>query len=331
MSDAPPAVRVQGLAHRYREDLPPALDGVDLDVRLGESFGVVGPDGAGKTTLMRLLCGLLDPSAGTMEVFGEPLPARREAVKPRIGYVSQRFSLYGDLTIKENLDFFADIHGVRGAEAEERKAELLEFTRLTPFTDRLADRLSGGMRQKLSLICTLIHRPELLLLDEPTTGVDPITRRDFWAILTELLAQGLTIVMSTPYLDEAERCHRVALMDRGRVLALGSPGALRRGEGLQVIEVVCDPVRAAAAALEGRRGVEDVHSFGDRLHVLVDGAADAEEAGRELAAHLGRRQVEVRAVRPVLAGLEDVFIQLLRRSRGAAEPPRPAGGGEARR
>jgi len=306
-----PVVAIDGLVHRYREDLPPALDGLDLAIRPGEAFGLVGPDGAGKTTLIRLLCGLHVPTEGGIEVFGEPVPGAIEAIKPRIGYVSQRFSLYGDLTIQENLDFFADIHGVRGRDGRRRKEALLEFTRLTPFRHRLADRLSGGMRQKLSLICTLVHEPELLLLDEPTTGVDPITRRDFWSILSELLGRGLTIVMSTPYLDEAERCARVALMDRGRVLACGEPGALRRDSELVVLEVVCSPVRAAADRLEGAQGVDGVHSFGDRLHVLLGAGIEVPSATAALTRQLQQGGVEVRGARPVTAGLEDVFIHLV--------------------
>ncbi len=322
----PDAVLIRDLVHRYREDLPPALDGLDLEVQAGESFGVVGPDGAGKTTLMRLLCGLLTPTSGEIAIFGEALPARIEAVKPRIGYVSQRFSLYGDLTVKENLDFFGDIHGIRGADGARRKRELLDFTRLTPFGDRLADRLSGGMRQKLSLICTLVHEPELLLLDEPTTGVDPITRRDFWAILSQLIENGLTIVMSTPYLDEAERCSRVALVDGGGVLTSGAPDHLRRESDLQVLEVVCDPVRVAASALEGAPGVDGVHSFGDRLHILLGSGIQLAVADQQLTARLRGGGVEVRAVRPVTAGLEDIFIHLLDQRRAAIEAGDTAGG-----
>jgi ABC-2 type transport system ATP-binding protein len=306
------AVAIRDLRHQYRPELPFVLDGVSLSIRAGESFGLVGPDGAGKTTLIRLLCGLLRASSGDIDVFGQGLPANIDAIKPRIGYVSQRFSLYGDLTIAENLDFFADIHGVRGAEARERKESLLEFTRLTPFRDRLADRLSGGMRQKLSLICTLVHEPELLLLDEPTTGVDPITRRDFWSILTALLGRGLTIVMSTPYLDEAERCSRVALMDKGRVMAFGEPGRLRQDSPLQVLEVVCGPVRHAAERLEGAPGVAAVHSFGDRLHVLLDSGAPADQAADTLTELLTASGVQVRAAQRITAGLEDVFIDLVK-------------------
>ncbi len=306
------AVAIRGLRHQYRPELPWVLDGVDLSIHPGESFGLVGPDGAGKTTLIRLLCGLLEASEGRIDVFGRSLSADIEAVKPRIGYVSQRFSLYGDLTIAENLDFFADIHGVRGSEARERKESLLEFTRLAPFRNRLADRLSGGMRQKLSLICTLVHEPELLLLDEPTTGVDPITRRDFWSILSALLDRGLTIVMSTPYLDEAERCTRVALMDQGRVLAFGEPGRLREESPLQVLEVVCSPVRRAGELLEGAEGVAGVHSFGDRLHVLLSTDVAADHASHRLSALLTAGGVQVHAARPVTAGLEDVFIDLVK-------------------
>ena len=306
------AVAIRDLRHRYRPELPWVLDGVDLSIHPGESFGMVGPDGAGKTTLIRLLCGLLEATEGGIEVFGRSLPADIEAIKPRIGYVSQRFSLYGDLTIAENLDFFADIHNVRGAEARERKESLLEFTRLAPFRNRLADRLSGGMRQKLSLICTLVHEPELLLLDEPTTGVDPITRRDFWSILSALLDRGLTIVMSTPYLDEAERCTRVALMDHGHVLACGEPGKLREESPLVVLEVVCSPVRRAGELLADSEGVAGVHSFGDRLHVLLSPNTAADQATHRLSALLTAGGVQVHAARAVTAGLEDVFIDLVK-------------------
>jgi len=306
------AVAIRDLRHQYRPELPFVLDGVNLAIQPGESFGLVGPDGAGKTTLIRLLCGLLRASSGEIDLFGQELSSNIDVIKPRIGYVSQRFSLYGDLTIAENLDFFADIHGVRGAEARERKESLLDFTRLAPFKNRLADRLSGGMRQKLSLICTLVHEPELLLLDEPTTGVDPITRRDFWSILTALLDRGLTIVMSTPYLDEAERCSRVALMDQGRVLACGEPGRLRQESPLQVLEVVCSPVRRAAELLQGAAEVAAVHSFGDRLHVLLEPQAAADRTATVITQRLTAGGVQVHAARPVTAGLEDVFIDLVK-------------------
>ena len=202
-----------------------ALAGLSFDVAKGEMFGLIGPDGAGKTTAIRLLCGLLHPDAGSVRVLGAD-PAREHAViTERVGYLSQRFTLYGDLTIDENIEFFAEIHGVPNFRP--RREQLLEMTRLTPFRKRLAERLSGGMKQKLALACTLVHQPELVVLDEPTTGVDPVSRREFWKLLSEFLARGVTIVMSTPYLDEAERCTRVALMHEGQVLAADQPGRLR--------------------------------------------------------------------------------------------------------
>jgi ABC-2 type transport system ATP-binding protein len=202
-----------------------ALGGVTLDVRRGEMFGLIGSDGAGKTTAIRLMCGLLRPDEGEIRIFGRDPLADHAAVTSRVGYLSQRFSLYGDLTVDENVSFFAEVHGVR--EFVTRRDDLLEMTQLAPFRQRLADRLSGGMKQKLALVCTLIHEPDLLLLDEPTTGVDPVSRREFWKLLSEFLARGITILMSTPYLDEAERCSRIALLHDGRVLAGDEPARLQ--------------------------------------------------------------------------------------------------------
>jgi ABC-2 type transport system ATP-binding protein len=217
------AIELSGVTRRY--GATEALREVTLDVRRGEMFGLIGSDGAGKTTAIRLMCGLLRPDAGSVRVLGhDPVRAHR-AVTERVGYLSQRFSLYGDLTIDENIAFFAEVHGVLDFRA--RRDQLLAMTQLTPFRTRLADRLSGGMKQKLALACTLVHQPELILLDEPTTGVDPVSRREFWKLLSEFLAQGITIVMSTPYLDEAERCGRVALLHNGRVLDCDEPDRLR--------------------------------------------------------------------------------------------------------
>jgi ABC-2 type transport system ATP-binding protein len=216
-------IEVVGVSRQYGTTA--ALDNVTLDVQHGEMFGLIGSDGAGKTTLIRLMCGLLRPSNGRVTVLGvDPVRGHR-TITDRVGYLSQRFSLYGDLSVDENIAFFAQIHGV--AQFAARRDELLEMTQLTPARGRLADRLSGGMKQKLALICTLVHEPELLLLDEPTTGVDPVSRREFWKLLSELLERGITIVMSTPYLDEAERCTRVALLHAGHLLASDEPGRLR--------------------------------------------------------------------------------------------------------
>ncbi len=202
-----------------------AVEALSFDIQRGEMFGLIGPDGAGKTTSIRLLCGLVHADAGSVRVLGVDPVTQHRQITARVGYLSQRFSLYGDLTIDENVAFFAAIHGMSAYAA--RRDRLLEMTQLTPFRGRLADQLSGGMKQKLALACTLVHEPDVILLDEPTTGVDPVSRREFWKLLSQFLATGITIVMSTPYLDEAERCTRVALLDRGTLMAADSPRALR--------------------------------------------------------------------------------------------------------
>jgi ABC-2 type transport system ATP-binding protein len=293
-----------------------AVAGVTCDVRAGEMFGVIGPDGAGKTTLLRVICGLVRPDQGQVRLFGsDPARARREAAEA-IGYVSQRFSLYGDLSIDENIEFFASIHGVH--EFAARRTRLLELTGLLPFRRRRADRLSGGMKQKLALACTLIHEPPLLVLDEPTTGVDPVSRREFWKLLAEFLAAGLTVVMATPYLDEAERCSRVALVSDGRLLALDEPSALRSAMGGVLFEVVASPTRTALIAARRVAGDQAVQLFGDRLHVFAADAGFADELRRALEAG----DVQVQALRAVEPGLEDVFIERL------AASSRPAAAGD---
>ena len=217
------AIELSGVTKRYGSTQ--ALNALTLQVQRGEMFGLIGSDGAGKTTAIRLMCGLLRAHSGDVRVLGHDPVREHRRVTERVGYLSQHFSLYGDLTIDENVAFFAEIHGVR--QYGRRRDQLLDLTQLTPFRARLADRLSGGMKQKLALACTLVHEPELILLDEPTTGVDPVSRREFWKLLSEFLSAGLTIVMSTPYLDEAERCSRVALLHDGRLLACDEPSALR--------------------------------------------------------------------------------------------------------
>ena len=217
------AIELSGVTKRYGSTL--ALDALALQVQRGEMFGLIGSDGAGKTTAIRLMCGLLRADSGGIRVLGDDPVREHRRVTERVGYLSQHFSLYGDLTIDENVAFFAEIHGVR--QYARRRDQLLDLTQLTPFRARLADRLSGGMKQKLALACTLVHEPELILLDEPTTGVDPVSRREFWKLLSEFLSDGITIVMSTPYLDEAERCGRVALLHDGRLLACDEPSILR--------------------------------------------------------------------------------------------------------
>jgi len=206
-----------------------AVDRLNLSVDPGEIFGLVGPDGAGKTTTLRLLCGLMDPTEGSARVAGYDVTRDPQAVKDRIGYMAQRFGLYQDLTVQENMDFYADLFGIFGEKRVELEQRLLRMTRMEPFRDRRAGQLSGGMKQKLSLMCTLLHRPEILFLDEPTNGVDPVSRRDFWTILYQLLKDGITIFMTTAYLDEAERCNRVGLMYRGKLIRCDTPEALKAG------------------------------------------------------------------------------------------------------
>jgi ABC-2 type transport system ATP-binding protein len=304
-------VRFEDMTRRY--GAVTAADRVRFEVLRGEMFGLIGPDGAGKTTTLRVALGLLAPSEGSVRTCGLDPVRQPGAVVERIGYLSQRFSLYGDLTVDENVAFFAEIHGVRGWQG--RRDELLDMLRMAPFRDRLAERLSGGMKQKLALACTLVHTPELLVLDEPTTGVDPVSRRDFWRILARLQREGLTIFLTTPYLDEAERCQRVALMDRGRILTVSAPDALRRESAAVLLEVIARPKREAAERLRGRPEVADLESFGERLHVALQGAAarDPAAAGRSLAESLRAEGLEVESVRPVSPSLEDLFIARVQR------------------
>jgi ABC-2 type transport system ATP-binding protein len=296
-------VRVSGLTRRY-EDLV-AVREASFEVRRGEMFGLIGPDGAGKTTTLRVVLGLLAAHAGEVSTCGLDPWKESDEVARRIGYLSQRFSLYGDLTVDENVGFFADIHGIRGWQA--RRDELLDMLRMTPFRKRLADRLSGGMKQKLALACTLVHTPELLVLDEPTTGVDPVSRRDFWKILARLQREGLTLLLTTPYLDEAERCQRVALMDHGRILTVDTPDALRaEGAGI-VVELIARPKRQAVEVL-ARAGLGEVQAFGERLHVSVAAGEPAPAAVGRLSEILRAAGVTVEAARAITPSLEDVFI-----------------------
>ncbi|HSD27711.1 MAG TPA: ABC transporter ATP-binding protein [Vicinamibacteria bacterium] len=315
-AEAGALVRAEGLTRRFGAIA--AVEGASFDVRRGEMFGLIGPDGAGKTTTLRMILGLLKPDAGRVATCGlDPLRERRP-LSSRVGYLSQRFSLYGDLTVDENVGFFAEIHDVR--DYAERRDALLDMVRMTPFRDRLADRLSGGMKQKLALVCTLVHTPELLVLDEPTTGVDPVSRRDFWKLLARLQRDGLTLLLTTPYLDEAERCTRVALVDHGRLLVVEAPDALRAAEKGVMVEVVAEPRRAALSLLREAEGVADVEVFGERLHASLprEAPARAAEAASRLAARLREAGLDVRSARPTTPSLEDVFIGRIRAREAAA-------------
>ena len=284
-----------------------AVNDLSLTVQRNEMFGLIGPDGAGKTTTIRLMCGLVQPDRGTARVLGLDPVRDHRTLTASVGYLSQRFSLYGDLSIDENIAFFAEIHGLRDYRA--RRDRLLDMTQLTPFRSRLAERLSGGMKQKLALACTLVHEPALIVLDEPTTGVDPVSRREFWKLLSEFLSQGVTIVMATPYLDEAERCARVALLHEGRLLALDRPDVLRDTLHGTLFEVIASDHRRLPEVLRAVPGVVDVQMFGERAHVRVDPAVATSAAA--IVSRAAAAGLEATSVRPIATSLEDVFIARL--------------------
>ena len=287
-----------------------AVDGVDLSVRQGEIIGLVGPDGSGKTTTIRMLCAIMDPSRGSARVAGFDTVAEPEQIKQRIGYMAQRFNLYGDLSVVENLDFFADVFQVRGRERRERKERLLRFAQLTEFRSRRAAHLSGGMQKKLALACTLIHQPEIIFLDEPTTGVDPVSRREFWDILTELHLQGITIFVSTPYMDEAERCSRVALMYQGQIVVCDVPDRIKGLVPGDLAELRLSDLRIAESIVASAAGVLEVQTYGDLLHVFVDDLDLRQDALVDALAAAGITVVEIRRIRP---RMEEAFVSLVRR------------------
>jgi ABC-2 type transport system ATP-binding protein len=249
-----------------------AVDHLSFSVRAGEIFGLVGPDGAGKTTTMRMLAAVMAPDAGTAHLAGFDVVREPEAVKDQIGYMPQRFGLYEDLTVEENIRFYADIFSVRKRDREQRASKLLEITDMDRFRDRLAGKLSGGMKQKLGLVCALIHSPQVLLLDEPTNGVDPVSRRDFWTILYALSKEGVAIVTSTAYLDEAERCHCVALLHKGRLLFCDTPSQIKKNFGAEVVAVISSDARSMRGELEHADGVFNLVLVGDGFHVILDNA-----------------------------------------------------------
>jgi ABC-2 type transport system ATP-binding protein len=308
-----PAIHTTGLRRVFGETV--AVDALALDVAEGEIFGLVGPDGAGKTTTMRMLTGILPPTAGTATVAGFDITRDAERLKDHIGYMSQRFGLYPDLTVLENLDFYADIYGVPVRGRAEKTERLLGFSNLTPFKQRLAGNLSGGMKQKLGLACALIHTPRVLFLDEPTNGVDPVSRRDFWRILYQLVREGVTIFVSTAYLDEAERCNRLALLHQGRLLGLGTPDDVKAMMPGSLIEVRTAVPRSTAALLREQLTGASVGLFGDRVHVAT---RDGDHTEDRVSALITAAGFEVHSIRPIEPSLEDVFVAVL-----AAAPASP--------
>lgn len=307
MTDA--VVQLSGLTKTFPGGTR-ALQALTLTLGKGELLGIVGPDGAGKTTLLRILAGVLSFDQGQVQLFGQDLKVGQNQMRQRVGYIPQRFSLYEDLTVRENLDFFAGVYPVPQQDRRTRK-ELLEFIGLAPFQDRLAGALSGGMKQKLALLCSLVSGPELLLMDEPTVGVDPVSRREFWSLVFELQKEGVTVLASTPYMDEAEQFDRVALLDQGQFLRMGTTDEIKSSVAGKVIEIYCQaPVRARALLL-GLSGVEDVELFGDRIHVFVSDHYDAIlKTIREV---LLQADLQVGEAEFCPYSIEDVFLKLSRK------------------
>ncbi|MBI3951443.1 MAG: ABC transporter ATP-binding protein [Acidobacteria bacterium] len=301
-------IHTRDLTRRFGELV--AVDRLNLEIPRSEIFGLVGPDGAGKTTTLRLLCGLIDPTEGEAWVAGHNVMRESEAVKDRIGYMAQRFGLYGDLTVEENMIFYADLFGISRADRHDLMLRLLRMTRMEPFGQRRAAQLSGGMKQKLALMCTLLHHPTILFLDEPTNGVDPVSRRDFWAILYQLVKDGLTVFITTAYLDEAERCNRVGLMHRGRLIRCDSPEALKHQMEEVCYDVQCPDQRAARGILQTCDGVLSVEPFGVTLHLFLSPSRTSVEVLGKVLDERGLRPAEFNQIVP---SLEDVFIALVRK------------------
>ncbi len=302
----PAIVCITQLSRSFKKNA--ALREIDLGIRRGEIFGLVGPDGAGKTTMLRLLAAVMTPTSGKVTVVGHDSVKDAEKIRAHVGYMPQKFSLYGDLSVRENLEFYADIFGVHGEERQRRFEQVLSFAHMSNITDRRAKQLSGGMQKKLGLACTLIHRPDVLLLDEPTTGVDPVSRREFWDLLTELHIQGTTIVVSTPYMDEAERCNRIGLLFKGQLIECGTPHEIKAMVKGQVVEFHPDRLEAARSLLATQPGVLEVQVYGTLLHVFVE---EAKEAWPRLQAYLSEEGIKVDNVRLIHPRMEEAFISLI--------------------
>jgi ABC-2 type transport system ATP-binding protein len=314
--DSASAIVTTGLTKRFGRVT--AVDHLDLVVNRGSIFGLVGPDGAGKTTTLRMLCGAMAPTEGTASVAGFDVVRQTELARLQLGYMPQSFSLYPDLSVQENLEFFADVYEVPRALRQGRMDKLLEFSRLTDFRGRRAEHLSGGMKKKLALACTLIHEPRVLLLDEPTTGVDPVSRRELWHILYDLLRSGVTTVVTTPYMDEAERCNRVGFLMAGRLLVSGTPSELADLPRRMVIELKARPRKVMQMVARGVEGVDNIQIFGDRLHLL---AANPASVMAELQGALDREGAQILTLRIVRPSMEDVFMHLAQQ--GESTTPQP--------
>ena len=308
------AIEVSNLVKVFGESK--AIDGLSFNVSEGEIFGLVGPDGAGKTTTMRLLTSIMEPTSGDAWIMGKHIVKEAEAIKEEIGYMSQRFGLYPDLTVMENINFYADIYGVPRKNREEKINRLLTFSNLTPFKSRLAGNLSGGMKQKLGLACALIHTPKVLFLDEPTNGVDPVSRRDFWRILYQLLKEKVTIFVSTAYLDEAERCNRIGLIHKGRLIAIGTPDEVKTLMRGIIIEIDTSEPRRATTLLREKMEADSVGLFGDSVHLVT---RDPEKSVKQIEEILTSIGLKVREIHTIEPSLEDVFVSVLAKKKGDSD------------
>ncbi|MGA3315907.1 MAG: ABC transporter ATP-binding protein [Candidatus Korobacteraceae bacterium] len=304
MENGKAAIVVSSLGKRFGATV--AVDGLSFDVQPGEIFGLVGPDGAGKTTTLRILAGVLPADSGAVHVAGCDVVRDPERAKHDLSYMPQRFGLYEDLTVEENVRFYADLYRVRAADREPREKQLLVAAGMSEFRRRLAGKLSGGMKQKLGLVCALIHTPRVILLDEPTTGVDPVSRRDFWKILYSLAMEGVAILTSTAYLDEAERCHRVALLNQGKLLFCDTPARLKSKLGKNVLAIISPDPRRVRDTLEHADGISSLMLTGDGVHVVVD---NAQRRMTEFQAQLTEARVPFDELIPTLPSIEDLFVE----------------------
>ena len=299
------SVKIENITKKF--DQITAIHNLSLNIDKGEIIGLIGPDGAGKTTLLRLMIGLLKPNSGSIQIEGVDSVKNPQLVKDKIGYMPQHFSLYGDLSVSENMKFFADIYGVPKKIFNKRKKELLEFSGLVPFEDRLARNLSGGMQKKLALACNLFHTPEILLLDEPTTGLDPVSRRELWNLLFQLNKQEVTLIITTPYMDEAQRCHRVGLMYEGKILSFQSPQSLIQGMKDEIIELVTDD-KQTKKLLGNLPDLKAVYPYGGALHLTFEQGKGGEEKTKEF---LEKHSLSARSIKIIPPSFEDVFLNLI--------------------
>jgi ABC-2 type transport system ATP-binding protein len=300
MTDA--AIETRGLTRRFGAQT--AVDHVDFAVHYGEIFGYLGANGAGKSTTIRMLCGILSPSEGSARVAGFDINTDAEALKRHIGYVSQRFSLYEDLTVRENLDFFGRVYGLKGTALARRLTDVMAMTGLDRFAGAIARTLSGGWKQRLALSNAFLHKPRILFLDEPTAGIDPLTRRDLWELLYVLAGQGVALFVTTHYMEEAERCNQIAILNQGRLLKKGTPAELRAGIPGHVVEVECRPLLKASHVVKSLPGVTGLTTYGTTLHVNVE---DVDAVSARIRAEARKQDVEILGMRPIPASLEDVF------------------------